>query len=278
MRRAERHQGALGTHSTDTARGFHPLPAELSTSPSPTASNQRKSAYADILAVTRDRSDQCTNPAQYSWKIHFSSLGSLADSAVHSNLAITRHFPFPSSRSFGQPHALPVCSGCDPMRVSSSPIAFPAESGDLYDGTTGDGHAITPSGGGTIYKLSPSDGRWTITGLHDFPNGGPPASLVMDKAGNLYGMTELGGSHRYGSVFKLVRTGNGWAFTSVHDLRACQTSLTNVRRNCETLTGVSQRKSDLCPRLRSCSRGAEELATRILRESTGRAKRPRRAR
>ncbi len=59
------------------------------------------------------------------------------------------------------------------MRGSGSQIAFTSESGDLYDGTAGDGHAITPSGGGTIYKLSASNARWTITELHDFPNGAP---------------------------------------------------------------------------------------------------------
>jgi uncharacterized repeat protein (TIGR03803 family) len=50
---------------------------------------------------------------------------------------------------------------------------------------------------GEVFKLTPSNGGWTATDLHDFqstdgtnPNGG----LVLDSAGNLYGTTQLGGT------------------------------------------------------------------------------------
>jgi len=44
------------------------------------------------------------------------------------------------------------------------------------------------------------DARWTIQG----DGSAPTAGLVMDMEGNLYGTTSWGGSHGYGTVFKLV--------------------------------------------------------------------------
>ncbi len=53
-------------------------PGALSTSLSPTtATNQRNPRHVNVLAVTQDRPGQCINPAQYSWTIHFSSVGFL---------------------------------------------------------------------------------------------------------------------------------------------------------------------------------------------------------
>ena len=74
------------------------------------------------------------------------------------------------------------------------------KSGDLYGTTFGGGNC--PSYCGVIFRLAPPHtpgGNWTETVLHAFggPNstdgGGPSGSLVFDKAGNLYGTTELGG-------------------------------------------------------------------------------------
>jgi uncharacterized repeat protein (TIGR03803 family) len=44
----------------------------------------------------------------------------------------------------------------------------------------------------------------------------PLASLLGDAAGNLYGTTEMGGTHTFGTVFKLTPGTNG---TWVHPLR-----------------------------------------------------------
>jgi uncharacterized repeat protein (TIGR03803 family) len=67
-------------------------------------------------------------------------------------------------------------------------------SGNLY-GTT---HIDGANQQGSVFKLSQSNGVWTMTTLHDFtgaPDGGKPfGQLVMDSAGNLYGTTEYGGS------------------------------------------------------------------------------------
>jgi uncharacterized repeat protein (TIGR03803 family) len=42
-------------------------------------------------------------------------------------------------------------------------------------------------------------------------------SLVMDPAGNLYGMSYGNGANGAGSVFKLTPSGSGWSYTLLHD-------------------------------------------------------------
>jgi uncharacterized repeat protein (TIGR03803 family) len=92
------------------------------------------------------------------------------------------------------------------------------QSGTLYTlyGTTITGG---PGGGGTVFSLTLSNGKWVYTLLYPFSgtsgNGGPWASLTMDPAGNLYGTTVNNGG--YGSVFKLTKTGSTWAYKSLHD-------------------------------------------------------------
>ena len=77
-------------------------------------------------------------------------------------------------------------------------------------------------GGGTVFKLTPnSSGRWRGSVLHSFTygkdGGEPVAGLVLDKAGNLYGTTYLGGVHGRGVVFELTPNADGsWAETVLH--------------------------------------------------------------
>jgi uncharacterized repeat protein (TIGR03803 family) len=92
--------------------------------------------------------------------------------------------------------------------------------GNLY-GTTAEGGSGGPSGGGTVFKLTPADGSWTLTTLHSFTGmGGPYASLAIDAAGNLYGTTYRDGADGYGSVFKLTNSGGSWTYTDLHDFTA----------------------------------------------------------
>lgn len=76
--------------------------------------------------------------------------------------------------------------------------------GNLY-GTTSAGGA---SNYGVVFKIAP-DGTETV--LYSFtagPDGDTPyGGLVLDKAGNLYGTTGLGGGHGEGAVFKLAPDG-----------------------------------------------------------------------
>jgi uncharacterized repeat protein (TIGR03803 family) len=100
-------------------------------------------------------------------------------------------------------------------------------SGALY-GTTAMGGLSTA---GTVFELSPTGagGVWSYTELFDFNGntGGsrPMAGLVMDKAGNLYGTTTLGGfavHAGYGTVFRLTppaASGETWRETVLHSFR-----------------------------------------------------------
>jgi len=79
------------------------------------------------------------------------------------------------------------------------------KAGNLYGTTVAGG----PDNDGTIFKLAP-DGTETV--LHSFTNSpndgnGPEGNLILDKHGNLYGTTPLGGSDDLGTVFRLARGG-----------------------------------------------------------------------
>ncbi len=117
-------------------------------------------------------------------------------------------------------------------------------SSNLYDGVNpfgglvfdskGNLYGTTISGGsgfqGTVYELVPSsNGLWTESVLYSFTggsDGGFPygGGLVLDSSGNLYGMTESGGTSGFGTVFELVAGSNGtWkekvlhSFTGLND-------------------------------------------------------------
>ena len=67
---------------------------------------------------------------------------------------------------------------------------------------------------GTVFELQRNGEEWTHTTLHTFGDGEdgalPVGPLLFDKAGNLYGATEIGNASGYGTVFKLTNTGSGW--------------------------------------------------------------------
>lgn len=80
-------------------------------------------------------------------------------------------------------------------------------------------YGMTPTGGayglGVIYQLKPgSSGNWTLRVLHAFTGGadgssGSAGRLIFDHAGNLYGVTTVGGANGDGIVFELSRTQAG---------------------------------------------------------------------
>lgn len=93
--------------------------------------------------------------------------------------------------------------------------------GNLY-GTTSQGG--TGFNQGTVFELtSAGNGKWTKSILCSFGSFGqsgdgsqPTAGLIFDSAGNLFGTTKFGGSHRYGAVFGMRRTAGGWQEGRLH--------------------------------------------------------------
>lgn len=86
--------------------------------------------------------------------------------------------------------------------------------GNLYGTTLLDGSG----GGGTVFKLTPSNGNWTLNVLYGLAGiAGPIANLSMDAAGNLYGTTYQDGVYLSGSVLKLIPSSGGWTYNSLHD-------------------------------------------------------------
>lgn len=82
--------------------------------------------------------------------------------------------------------------------------------GNLYGTTIAGGHSQRPYSYGTVFELTPAaGGGWSETILHSFLSNredgvDPAASLVMDKAGNLYGTTNSGGKPGFGTVFVIT--------------------------------------------------------------------------
>lgn len=66
--------------------------------------------------------------------------------------------------------------------------------GSLYGTTVGGG----AYGYGSVFKLTPSNGSWNYTSLHDFTDGvdgaSPRSSVIFDASGNLYGTAAEGGT------------------------------------------------------------------------------------
>jgi len=92
--------------------------------------------------------------------------------------------------------------------------------GNLY-GTGEDGNRCGDDPCGLVYELSPVEGGgWTKTVLYNF-NGTTahgPNGLVMDAAGNLYGMTFSGGLYGGGTAYELSRgEGGGWTETVLYN-------------------------------------------------------------
>lgn len=93
--------------------------------------------------------------------------------------------------------------------------------GNLY-GTTFKGGS---KGTGTAFELSPvAGGSWKENVLHSFgsvANDGlyPPAGLILDAFGNLYGTTwEGGANYSFGTVFELTLSSGGmWTETILHN-------------------------------------------------------------
>ncbi len=77
--------------------------------------------------------------------------------------------------------------------------------GNLYGTTFNEG----ANGFGSVFKLTPSNGGWTYTDLHDFSYSGgegfyPTGGLVLDGQGHIYGTSTGGGAYLCGVVWELT--------------------------------------------------------------------------
>ena len=100
-----------------------------------------------------------------------------------------------------------------------------APQGDLTFDQSGNIYGVTNSGGdagnGVVYELTPSGGGWTQTVLYSFQGtedgANPYGGVVLDKAGNLYGVVNYGGHSNAGAVYELSPSGSGWTKTTLYD-------------------------------------------------------------
>ncbi len=86
--------------------------------------------------------------------------------------------------------------------------------GNLVFDTAGNLYGAMGYGYGGVFRLMPqSDGSWNESTIYSFkgaPDSSTPyAGLTIDRSGNLYGTTRVGGVNGLGDVYKLTRTSNG---------------------------------------------------------------------
>ena len=113
--------------------------------------------------------------------------------------------------------SLEQTDGSNPTR--SAALLFDAE-GAMY-GTTGYGGLPNA---GVVYKLTPAGSGWTESVLYSFLGGSDgrgPHGVVLDNAGNLYGVTDGGNTdcspfRGCGTVFQLSPSQSGWTKTTLH--------------------------------------------------------------
>jgi uncharacterized repeat protein (TIGR03803 family) len=119
-------------------------------------------------------------------------------------------------------HAFNYLDGAEPFTGS---LVFDS-TGNLYGTTTFGDNPSCGGGSGTVFELTPgSGGKWTRTVLHSFRGGSdgfsPIGTLIVDAAGNVYGVTSYGGNsscpNGCGTVYKLAPDGDGkWTKTVLY--------------------------------------------------------------
>jgi len=99
---------------------------------------------------------------------------------------------------------------------------------NLY-GTTQQGG--TDLGGGTVFQLTHTSAGWTHTVLHSFLGGSdganPVGPLVMDGAGNIYGIAS-GGGLGFGTVFELTPSNGGWTFQVIYTFQGGDDGIVSI--------------------------------------------------
>ncbi len=109
--------------------------------------------------------------------------------------------------------------GISEVGASADTLIFD-NAGNIYGTTPFDGAA----GCGVVFKLTPSGEEWTESVLWnftcDFDGGFPFSGVIFDRAGNLYGTTQIGGSDGGGVVYELSPSGSGWTQSTLYSFVA----------------------------------------------------------
>jgi uncharacterized repeat protein (TIGR03803 family) len=97
-----------------------------------------------------------------------------------------------------------------------SPVAID-KNGDVF-GTTPTGGA---NGIGVVYQLREEAGAWKFRVIHTFTGGddgggGSASRLLIDAAGNLYGVCTVGGANGFGTVFEMSQHQGQWQLTTLY--------------------------------------------------------------
>jgi uncharacterized repeat protein (TIGR03803 family) len=87
------------------------------------------------------------------------------------------------------------------------PVAALVETSSGFYGTTNQGGDLTcnsPSGCGTVFKITPSGALNTLHRFHSTDGAFPASGLIYASDGNFYGTTQNGGYIVYGTVFQIT--------------------------------------------------------------------------
>jgi uncharacterized repeat protein (TIGR03803 family) len=97
-----------------------------------------------------------------------------------------------------------------------APVVFD-KAGNLY--------GMTPTGGadgaGVIFELRPANGVWQFRVIHTFTGGadglgGSAGRLIFDAAGNIYGVSTVGGVNQLGTVFEMKMHQGTWVLKTLY--------------------------------------------------------------
>ena len=88
--------------------------------------------------------------------------------------------------------------------------------GNFYGAATEGG----ANGGGTVFKLTPSNGSWNFSVLYSVPGWGISGSfgnVILDTTGKIYGTTHCDGAYNAGTIYELTPSGGTWSYTQLYN-------------------------------------------------------------
>jgi len=93
---------------------------------------------------------------------------------------------------------------------------------------------------GDVCEFSPDgSGGWvaSIISTINTVSGNGPSSLLVDAAGNLYGVSGANGANGFGYVFELSPSSGGWSLTHLHDFNGTDGNASNLGNSAAGVLG-----------------------------------------